>query len=142
MRALRIACPSGDWRSFRYTCSDSGGHKCDKDGLANDVLGARRPYLYLVESTVGIALYTIANGEDGILIYHAEKAIVLKKTESTDIFAPGMRVYWDPADRLVTPAHNSGYYWIGTCVRAAAANDLEVMIDLKGDHAEVEAVLP
>lgn len=141
MRSLRTACPNGDWRSFQYVCDSSGGHECDRDGFANDVAGARRPFLYLVESTVGIALYTIANGETGVLIYSAERAEVLKMIESTDVFAPGMRVYWDPATRLVTPTYNSGYYWIGTCVRAAAADDLSVIIDLDGGHAETEAEL-
>ncbi|MFX0092104.1 MAG: DUF2190 family protein [Candidatus Hodarchaeota archaeon] len=141
-RANRTATPMADWRTFRYTCDSSGGHENDFDGLANDALGARRPYLYLVESTVGVALYTIANNADGILMYAAEKCIVLKKTGSGEIFTPGMRVYWDPADRLVTPVYNSGYYWIGICVQAADAGDLQVMIDLMGNHAEVEAELP
>lgn len=141
MRSLRTATPMGDWRSFKYTCDDSGGHENDKDGLAADVAAARRPYLYLVRDTVGYALHTIVFGAEGVLVYHAEKTIVLKMLESADVFLPGDRVYWDPTTRLVTPTYDSAYYWIGIATEPADADDLEVEIDLKGDHAEAEVVL-
>lgn len=141
MRANRTATPMGDWRTFKYTCADSGGHESDFDGLANDAAAARRPYLYLVQDTVGIALYTIDQGEEGVLQYACEKCVVCKKTDSTDVFLPGDRVYWDPADRLVTPTYNSGYYWIATCTEPADADELLVEVDLEGHRAEVEAGL-
>jgi hypothetical protein len=67
--------------------------------------------------------------------------MVPKMTESTDIFLPGDRVYWDPVTRLVTPTYNSAYYWIGMATEPADADDLYVEIDLAGNHAEVEAAL-
>ena len=141
MRSLRTATPMGDWRSFKYTCDDSGGHENDDVGLANDAAAARRPYLYLVQDSVGAALHVVAFGEEGVLVYHAEKIIVLKMIESTDVFLPGDRVYWDPTTRLVTPTFDATYYWIGMATEPADADDLEVEIDLNGNHAEAEAVL-
>jgi hypothetical protein len=141
LRANRTATPMADWRTFKYTCADSGGHESDYDGLNNDAAGARRPYLYLVQDTVGIALYTIDVGEEGVLQYAAEKCVVCKKTASADFFLPGDRVYWDPTDRLVTPTYNSGFYWIGIATEPADVDELLVEIDLMGNHAEVEAGL-
>jgi len=135
--ALRTATPMGDWRSFKFTCEETDGWVGIKDGWA-----ARTPWLYLVQDTVGALLESVDFGDEGVLIYHAEKILVPKMTETTDIFLPGDRVYWDPATRYVTPTYDSAYYWIGIATEPADANDELVEIDLKGDHAEVELVLP
>lgn len=139
--ALRTATPMADWRSLKYTCGDSGGHEGIADCNAADVAGARHPYLYLVQDTVGAALNTVDVGEENVLFYHAEKIMVMKMITSLDIFLPGDRVWWDPATRLVTPIRTSGYYRIGIATEPADADDLRVEIDLKGDHAEIEAAL-
>ena len=135
--ALRTATPMGDWRSFKFICEDSLG----QDGI-KDAQAAGNPYLYLINDTVGALLETIAFGEEGVLIYHAEKIMVMKDTGGGESFDPGDRVYWDPATRLVTPAYDSGYFWIGIATEPAGETDEFVEIDLKGDHAEVEVVLP
>ena len=135
--AMRTATPMGDWRSFKFVCEDSLG----QDGI-KDAQAAGDPYLYLVNDTVGALLETIAFGEEGVLIYHDEKIMVMKDTGGGESFDPGDRVYWDPISRLVTPAYDSGYFWIGIATEPAGETDDFVEIDLKGDHAEVEAVLP
>jgi len=135
--ALRTATPMGDWRTFKFICEDSAGQLGIKDAqIAGD------PYLYLVNDTVGALLETIAFDEEGVLIYHAEKIMVMKDTGGGESFDPGDRVYWDPSTRLVTPAYDSGYFWIGIATEPAGETDDFVEIDLKGDHAEVEVVLP
>ena len=138
--AIRTATPMGDWRSFKFTV-ESGGVVGIKDALLDDAVGARVSFLYLVQETVGAALESADAGDQAVLIYHAEKIMVPKMLESTDIFLPGDRVYWDPTTRLVTPTYNSGYYWIGIATEPADADERYVEIDLKGDHAEVEAAL-
>jgi hypothetical protein len=127
----------GDWRPLKFICEESLG----QDGI-KDAQIAGDPYLYLVNDTVGALLETIAFGEEGVLIYHAEKIMVMKDTGGGESFDPGDRVYWNPISRLVTPAYDSGYFWIGIATEPAGETDDFVEIDLKGDHAEVEAVLP
>ena len=140
--ALRTATPMGDWRSFKTICEVTAGVKGILEAGEDDALGARVSFLYLVEDAVGAVLESADFGEEVVIIYHAEKIMVPKMTESMDFFAPGMRVYWDPVTRLVTPNYDSGYYWIGMATERAAVGDMYVEIDLKGDHAEVEAILP
>lgn len=135
--ALRTATPMGDWRSFKFTCEESTGQL----GI-NDSQAAGEPYLYQVGDTVGALLETIALDEEGVLIYHAEKIMVTKDTGGFESFGVGDRVYWDPAARLVHPAYNSSYYWIGIATEPAGESDEFVEIDLNGNHAEVEVVLP
>ena len=135
--ALRTATPMGDWRTFKFTCEETDGYT----GIAASQ-AAGTPWLYLVQDTVGALLEDVDFGNEGVLCYHAEKIVVAKMTESTDIFLPGDRVYWDPATRFVTPTYDSAYYLIGIATEAAAAADTTVEIDLKGDRAEVEVVLP
>jgi len=135
--ALRTATPMGDWRTFKFVCEDSVGQLGIKDAQA-----AGDPYLYLINDTVGALSESIDYGEEGVLYYHAEKIMVMKDTGGGESFDPGDRVYWDPATRLVTPAYDSGYFWIGIATEPAGETDDFVEIDLKGDHAEVEVVLP
>lgn len=135
---LRTATPPGDWRSFRFTHAIAG-------------LTMTEALLYMVEDTVGVLLLpiqygsqgeklakTIVEGDEGTLYYHAEKIMVYKLTRTGDSFLPGNKVYWSGVQgAFVTPVYQSGFYWIGTAVRAAAATDTRVMIDLKGDKASL-----
>ena len=133
--ALRTATPMGDWRSFKFT-AETPGYYGIKEGIAEG-----ESYLYQIEDTVGAVLESAADGEEAVLIYHAEKIMVPKDTDSSDVFEVGMRVYWDPVSRLVYPAWSSSYLWIGIATEPATADDAYVEIDLKGDHAEAEAAL-
>ena len=132
---LRTATPMGDWRSFKFTCADSMGMVGIQTAADHDAAGARVSPLYLIEDTVGAVLEDTDFGDEGVLIYHAEKIMVQKAIESTDIFLPGMLVFWDPATRLVSPAGESGTYLIGIATEPADADDLRVEIDLDGAGA-------
>lgn len=134
---LRTATPMGDWRSFKFTCEDTDGWLGVKDAWADG-----SPWLYLVGDTVGALLESALFGDQGVLVYHAEKIMVAKSTGSGEEFNVGDRVYWNPTTRFVTPNYNSGYYWIGIATEPAGEDEPLVEMDLKGDHAEVEAVLP
>jgi predicted RecA/RadA family phage recombinase len=134
--ALRTATPPGDWRSFKFTCEETDGWTGITASRA-----AGTSWLFLVQDTVGALIEDVDFGDEGVLIYHAEKIMVPKLSESTDIFLPGDRVYWDPTTRFVTPTYDSAYYWIGIATEPAAAADTVVEIDLKGDRAEAEVVL-
>ena len=139
---LRTATPPGDWRSLKFTVDISAGVRGMLD-VANDfIAGVYTSFLYLVEDTVGAVLESADFGDEAVLMYHAEKIMVPKMVGSTEIFLPGMRVYWDPVTRFVTPNYDSGYYWIGIATEPSGANDRGVEIDLDGNHAEVEAILP
>jgi predicted RecA/RadA family phage recombinase len=139
---LRTATPQGDWRSFKFTCDVSAGVVGTMDMVTDNTAAARVTNMYLVNDTVGCVLEAADYGDEAVLIYHAEKIVVPKDTDSTDVFLPGDRVYWDPATRLCKATYDSADYWIGIAVAAADADVMYVMIDLKGDHAEAEAVLP
>jgi len=128
----------GDWRSFKFTHAISG-------------LTMTESYIYKVEDTVGVLLLdiqygsqgeklakTITEDDEGVLIYHAEKIQVRKRTRTGDSFLPGDKVYWSGIQgAAVQPVYQSGYYWIGICVSAAGASDTTVIIDLKGDKASL-----
>lgn len=133
---LRTCTPNGDWRSFKFTCEETAGLL----GV-NAAWAAGTAWLYLINHTVGALFQDVDFGEEGVLHYHAEKIDVAKMTESTDIFLPGMRVYFDPTTRLVTPEFQTEYLWIGIATEPAGAADTIVEIDLKGERAEVEAGL-
>jgi len=135
---LRTATPMGDWRSFKFTHAISG-------------LTMIEGQIYKVEDTVGVLLLdiqytaagckkakTIVEDDEGVLIYHAEKIVVDKKAGTAYAFLPGGKVYWSGVNGdPVTPVYQSGFYWIGICILAAAATADEVTIDLKGDKASV-----
>ena len=131
--ALRTATPMADWRTFKFT-SDG-----DKNGI-KDANAADESYLYLIEDTVGALLETTLDGEEGVLCYHAEK-ILVRKIAGTH-FHVGERVYFDQTSRNVTPTYDSADLWIGIATEAAAVADEFVEIDLNGNHAEIEVVLP
>lgn len=129
---LRTATPAGDWRSFKFTCEETDGLLGQRNAWAAGV-----PWLYQIEDSVGVLLEDAAFGAQGVLWYSAEKIVVAKMTESTDIFLPGMRVYWDPTTRLVTPEEDSDFLPIGTCTEPAGADETLVEIDLDGGSAAV-----
>jgi len=132
---LRTATPDGDWRSFKFT-----------HAILPDFAMAEGS-LYQIEDTVGVLILdiqytaagckdakTIANGEEGVLIYHAEKVRVDKL--ATFALLPGDKIYWSGVQGSpVTNVYSSGYLWIGICVWPAATTDTTVIIDLKGDKA-------
>lgn len=132
---LRTATPPGDWRSFKFTHAIEG-------------LTMTEGSIYQIEDTVGVLLLdiqyssagckeakTIEEDDEGVLIYHAEKIMVDKKSGS---FLPGDKVYWGGTQGDGVESHyQSGEYWIGICVRAAETSDSQVMIDLKGDKASM-----
>ena len=139
---LRTGTPMADWRSFKFT------HNVLEITLTEG-------QLYLIQDTCGVLLLpiqysaagckeakTIAYDADdpleGVLFYHAEKIMVDKWVGAGRTFLPGDKVYWSGTQGDgVTPADQSGYYWIGICVRAAGASDAQVMIDLKGDKISI-----
>jgi hypothetical protein len=128
----------GDWRSFKFTCDVSAGMEGIRDAQRADAVGARHSYLYLVEDTVGAMLETTDFGDEGVLIYHAEKIMVPKAITSGDVFLPGDAVYWDSSTRLVSPTLGGpGIYYIGIATEPAVAGDLRVEIDLDGAGATV-----
>ena len=134
--ALRTATPMGDWRSFKFVCETTAGLLGIKNAWA-----ARVPWLYFIQDTVGALLEDADFGDEGVLIYHAEKILVAKNVGSGQDFAPGERVYFNPATRYVTPTYNSGYYWIGIATEPALADEPLVEIDLCGNKAEVETAI-
>jgi hypothetical protein len=139
--AFRCATPMEDWRTFKTTCGISAGWEGIKDAGDADVLGDRHSFLYQVEDTVGAVIESADTGEEAVIAYAVEKIMVPKMTESADIFLPGMRVYWDPTTRLVTPTYSSLYLWIAIATEPAGADELYVEIDLMGHKAEVEAAI-
>jgi len=130
----------GDWRSFKFTHAQSG-------------VTMKLGYLYLIQETVGVLLLDIQYGSDGckldseitigdegVLIYHAEKIMVYKNTGTGESFLPGDKVYWSgTAGDPVTPTWATGYYWIGIATEPAGESATLVEIDLKGDKATIGA---
>lgn len=137
MDSLRTATPMGDWRSFKFTHPNVGE------------TWAEGSLYWLQDHTIGVLLldiqYTAAGckkakaityGEEGVLIYHAEKIMVDKVHTTGDAFLPGDKVYWNGVQGApVTPNVTTGYWWIGIAVAPAGQFETEVMIDLKGDKA-------
>ncbi|MHA1225223.1 MAG: DUF2190 family protein [Candidatus Hodarchaeales archaeon] len=135
---LRTATPSGDWRSFKFTHAESG-------------VAYEEGKLYKIQDAIGVLTLDIQygsqgekldkeieSGDEGVLIYHAEKINVYKLTGTGESFSPGDKVYWSGTQGAsVTPNYQTGYYWIGIAVRAAGESDELVMIDLKGDKASL-----
>jgi len=125
MDILRTARGSGDWRTIKQENPDSGVRTST--------------FTYFISDTVGILLGaagdTIANGEEGVYFYHAEKIMIRKKVGAGELFAVGDDIFLDPADMLVSPTCESGRLKIGICVRVAGVNAVRVMIDLKGEYA-------
>ena len=133
MQTLRTATPMADWRSFKFTHAIPG-------------LTMTEALIYQVQDTVGVLILdiqystagckeakTIEEGDEGVLIYHAEK-ILLPKIACA--FSPGDVVYWTGVQGgFVTNVYSSGAIWIGICVQAAVAGDTYVKTDMKGEVA-------
>lgn len=100
--------------------------------------------IYQIQDTIGVLLLdvqygtqgeklpkTINSGDEGVLVYHAEKIRVYKDAVA---FLPGDAVYWNGVQGgNVTNVYSSGAIWIGICVWAAGLTDPTVIIDLKGE---------
>jgi predicted RecA/RadA family phage recombinase len=72
-----------------------------------------------------------------VLIYQAEKIRVPKAAVAIN---PGQAVYWSGTyGDGVTNVWASGLYWIGNCVKVAAAGDDDVLIHLEGHKAAQES---
>lgn len=137
---LRTATPMGDWRSFKFTCTESAGLQLGFLALIQETVGV----IFIGEPILddqGCRVYPVGEdlvefGEEGVLIYHAEKIIVPKTAGSGTAFLPGDKVYWSGVYGTgVTPTFDTGRYWIGIATEPAADADTEVEIDLKGDKA-------
>ena len=128
---LRTATPDGDWRSFKFT-----------HALVPDIT-LTEGRIYQIQDSIGVLVLgiqyssagckeakTINSGEEGVLIYHAEKIRVNKDAVA---FLPGDAVYWNGVQGgNVTNVYSSGAIFIGICVWAAGASDSTVIIDLMG----------
>ena len=134
---LRTATPDGDWRSFKFT-----------HAIAD--LTMTEGLIYMIEDTVGVLILdiqyssagckeakTIVEDDEGVLIYHAEKIKVRKRTGTGYSFLPGDKIYWTGTQGDPVYPYRSAYYWIGTCVWPAGDDDEYVIIDLKGDKASL-----
>ncbi len=135
MDRLRGSPPSEKVATFKYT-NESGLTQTEGE-------------LYLIQETVGVlyldiqydsdgakAAKTIEDGDEGVLIYNAEKILLDKAATTGSAFSPGDKVFWPGTPGAnVTNTWQSGYYWIGVCVKAASDTDTTVMTDLKGDKA-------
>jgi len=129
---LRTATPDGDWRSFKFT-----------HALVPDIT-LTEGSIYQIQDTIGVLLLdiqhtsagcketkTINAGDEGVLIYHAEK---IRVDKIACAFLPGDVVYWTGVQGSpVTNVYSSGAIWIGICVWAATAGDSTVIIDMKGE---------
>lgn len=129
---MLCASPPEDWRSFKFTCVDSGGWYGGKNAYR-----AGQPWLYLVGDTVGYLREDAEFGDEGVLIYHVEKILVAKVTDAQGAFGVGDVVYWDPTSRLATNGPASTHYRIGIATEPALAADALVEIDLDGAGAAV-----
>lgn len=130
---LRTATPNGDWRSFKFTCEETAGYLGAAAAWA-----AGSSWLYVIEDTVIALLQDVDFGDQGVGIYHAEKIIVPKKTDTLDVFLPGQIVYFDPTTRFVTAIPDTGFYRIGIATEPAIFSDTIVEIDLDGAGAAGE----
>lgn len=117
----RTARPSGDIRALDFVCPCTAGYDSQDMVKIND--------------TIGQVKEDVVFGAVGVLEYHIEKTMALKKTGTGESFNPGDRVYWDPSTGTVTPTGATGLYWVGIAVEPATETASEVMIDLKGDKA-------
>lgn len=127
----------GDWRSFKYDVDLTAGHEGGQLLLVEDTVGVVFIGKLILDSNgcpLDPQIYEF--GEEGVLIYHAEKIKVEKATGSAEAALVGQKVFWsgtygDP----VTVNRVTGYYWIGIVVQPADADEDSVVIDLKGDKA-------
>jgi hypothetical protein len=138
MQTLRTATPMGDWRSFKFTVEHSGGVLTGDLLLVYDTAGVviiGEPILD-ANGCAPAADQHLDYGDEGVLIYHAEKIIVPKQVGSGQAALPGMKVYWSGVHGdAVTPVYGSGLYWIGIFTEPAAADDATAEIDLLGNKA-------
>jgi hypothetical protein len=132
---LRTATPNGVWHSLKFTCEETAGWLGAKAAQA-----AAASWLYLVENTVGALIEDVLFGDEGVLIYYAEKIMVPKENDTLDVFLPGQIVYWDPTTRRATAIATTGNLRIGIATEPAIAADDFVEINLDGAGATANAV--
>jgi hypothetical protein len=140
MQTLRTATPMGDWRSFRFTVSSPGGIETGDLLMVQNTAGVVIIGEPIVDANGCAAIENqhLDAGDEGVLIYHAEKIIVCKQQGSGQAALPGDRVYWSGIqEECVTPVYASGLFWIGIFTEPAAADDATAEIDLKGDKASL-----
>ena len=130
---LRTATPMGDWRSFKFTCEETAGWLGAKAAQA-----AGSSWLYVVQDSVGALIEDVAFGDEGVLIYEAEKIMVPKKNGAGDVFLPGDIVFFDPSTRTVTKTPDTAFYRVGIATEPAGRYDDYVEIDLEGHGAAGE----
>lgn len=137
---LRTATPPADWRSFRFICTDSAGLENGTLALIQETVGVIFVGAPVLDDQ-GCRVYAIGEdlvefGEEGVLIYHAEKIIVPKIDGSGEAALPGDKAYWSGVNGTgVSPNYTSGWYWIGIFTEPADADDTEAEIDLLGNKA-------
>lgn len=131
----------GTYKSLEFTSSTSGqlwnGYLHRENETIGVIFVAEK--LYTTGRLAGARdQLTVDNGEIGVIIYNCEKIQVPKAAGVA--FNPGDAVYWDGIHlNGVTPVFASGLYWIGICAQAAVAADEQVLIDIHGNHAMIEA---
>lgn len=130
---LRTATPNGVWHSFKFICEETAGY----DG-AKTAWDAGTSWLYQVHDSVGAVLEDVAFGDEGVLIYEAEKIMVPKSMDTLDFFFPGDIVYWNPATRLVTAVPDTSFLRIGIATEPALFSEALVEIDLNGAGVAAE----
>ena len=76
-------------------------------------------------------------GETGVLVYHCENIRVPKAAVA---IMTGAAIYWDGVHGTgVTDTYASGLLWIGIAKENRDADDDDILIDLKGDKALMQA---
>ena len=127
----------GDYRPLHFTSEVS-------TALANG-------HLYKLRNTVGVifvadkintttgcrATLEVLYGETGVLVYHCENIRVPKAAVA---IRTGAAIYWDGVHGTgVTDTYASGLLWIGIAKENRDADHDDILIDLKGDKALMEA---
>lgn len=108
-------------------------------------------HLYKLRNTVGVIFVAdkinmttgcradleVLYDETGVLVYHCENIRVPKAAVA---IRTGAAIYWDGVHGTgVTDTYASGLLWIGIAKENRDADDDDILIDLKGDKALMEA---
>lgn len=96
--------------------------------------------MLVVGSTIGVLVENVGksgqvptdeypNGDEGVLVYEAEKIVLPKAVGTGQSFSVGDAIYYDAANRNVC-ATSSGNTPCGRALESAGVNDDEVLADL------------
>ena len=135
---MRCATPMEDWRSFKFTVTESAGHDHGDLVMVVDTAG----FVFIAEpqyDTNGCQTARHVDiGDEIVLVYVAEKVELCKLQGSGEAFpTPGMNVYWSGiAGSCVSSILTSGWFKIGINTEPAGEDDEFVEIDLEGWDAE------